>query len=105
MMKKHAILILFLLHLLHPVCLLIALHFGLEFVLFSDWGYYLILTGLTVGLTKLADPSPWAYGLLPVMILSGAAAMGGTHWLPAGLCGICFLVCGWSLYLRSAKGW
>lgn len=102
-MKKRAIPILLLAHLLYPVCLLIGAVWGLEFALFSDWGYLLLLTALTIWLTCIAEPSRWAIVLFPVTVIDGLCAVWCTLWLPAAACAVCWCVCGGQLFHRFVR--
>lgn len=100
-MKKHAVLILLILHLLYPVCEGIGAVLGLEFALFSDWGFFLSLAAVTVALTCAAEPTRAAAFLFPLTVIGGLCAVWCTQWLPAAFCAAVWCVCGGILFHRS----
>lgn len=99
-MKKSAIPVLLLLHLLYPLCLLAAALWGVEFTLSSDLWYMLLLTAATVWLTCVAEPNRAAMGLFPVTVIDGLCAVCCTWCLPAAVCAVCWCVCGGYLFHR-----
>lgn len=98
-MKKLAVPLLLVLHLVYPVCLGSAAVIGWEFSLFSDWGFFLILTAATLALTCAGEKSAV---LFPVTVIDGLCAIWFTRWLPAAVCALCWCVCGGIMFRRSA---
>ena len=97
-MKKYSGFLLLLFHLFYPISLGVATVMDLEFTLFSEWGFLLILTAVTVGLTCAGAKSAM---LFPVTVMDGLCAVWCTRWLPAAVCAVCWCVCGGILFRRA----
>lgn len=110
-MKKQNVLLLVLLlmQLVLPVCLAIALVSGWEFALFSDLGYLLLLTAMTVGLTialcRIEEPNSSALvlKLFPASVVGGICTLWGTQSLLAVPCVVCCCVCTGILFGRYTR--